>query len=564
MMQNHLRRIFMKTFSKRFSHHRVVDDTILATGLKNKNIVRNPSVAEIYEYALRPEMLVSHDARVRNSVLSNTGALVAYSGKGTGRIPKDKRVVLDETTKDVIWWGDVNMPITPLGYDINRARAIDYLNTAKRVFVIDGFASWDPMNRFTVRVICNRPYHALFMKQMLIRPSPAEIDEAFAKKPDFLIINGGEFAADPHNDSVTNETSVAVNLKKGEMAILGTQYAGEMKKGLFGVMHYYMPKRGIFSMHASANEGKKGDISILFGLSGTGKTTLSADPHRSLLGDDEHCWTESGIFNIEGGCYAKCIDLSMDTEPEIYNAIKFGSVLENIMFTEEDPREPDYHNVSITQNTRCAYPLEYIPGAKIPAVGGHPKNIFYLVCDAYGVLPPVAKLDTFQTKYHFISGYTSKVAGTEVGIKDPVATFSACYGEAFLPLHPFTYAKMLADKVEKHKSNVWLVNTGWSGGKFGVGKRMSLSVTRKILDAIHDGHLDNVEYRKSDVFGFNVPKTVPGVPDNILWPQNTWADKDAFNVELKKLAGKFQKNFVKYAEKTPKEVIEKGGPVLPQ
>jgi phosphoenolpyruvate carboxykinase (ATP) len=346
------------------------------------------------------------------------------------------------------------------------------------------------------------------------------------------------------------------------MCILGSQYAGEMKKGLFGVMHYFMPKRGILSMHASCNEGPNGDISILFGLSGTGKTTLSADPHRYLLGDDEHCWTDSGIFNIEGGCYAKVVDLSEEKEPEIYNAIKFGSILENVLFTKKNRREVDYHNVRITENTRVAYPLDYIPGAKIPAVGGHPKNIFYLVCDAYGVLPPVSKLDFFQTKYHFISGYTSKVAGTEMGITDPVATFSACYGEAFLPLHPFTYAKMLAEKVEKHKTNVWMINTGWTGGKYGRGTRMRLSYTRKMIDAIHQGHLDNVEYNKFDVFNLQVPKSVPGVPDDILWPENTWENKDEFKVELIKLAEKFNENFVKYQDETPVEVVEKGGPTL--
>lgn len=372
-----------------------------------------------------PHLKKTFDTRVRETVISSTGALVNYSGEKTGRTPKDKRVVYDELTQDKIWWGDVNKPITPHGYESNRARAMDYLNTASQVFIIDGFASWDPANRFSVRVFCNRPYHALFMKQMLIRPTPAEIDHEFEDGADFTIINGGEFPADPNNNSVTSETSVAVNLRKGEMAILGTQYAGEMKKGLFGVMHYYMPKKGILSMHASANEGPNGDISVLFGLSGTGKTTLSADPHRYLLGDDEHCWTDTGVFNIEGGCYAKAIDLSPDTEPEIFNAIKFGSVLENVLFTKDNRRKVDYHNVRLTENTRCAYPLEYIPGAKIPAVGGHPKNIFYLVCDAYGVLPPVAKLDKFQTKYHFISGYTSKVAGTEMGVTDPVATFSA-------------------------------------------------------------------------------------------------------------------------------------------
>ena len=509
-----------------------------------------------------PQLKTSCDPRVRETVICSTGALVNYSGERTGRSPKDKRCVYDDLTQDKIWWGSVNKPITPHGYDVNRARAVDFLNSRSHVFVIDGLASWDPDNRFSVRVICARPYHALFMKQMLIRPSPDEIDEEFKDGADFNIINAGEFPADIHNNSVTNETSVAVNFRRSEMCILGSQYAGEMKKGLFGVMHYFMPKRGILSMHASANEGRNGDISILFGLSGTGKTTLSADPHRYLLGDDEHCWTDKGIFNIEGGCYAKCIDLSAESEPEIYNAIKFGAILENVLFKKESRREIDYHNVRITENTRCAYPLEYIPGAKIPAIGGHPKNIFYLVCDAYGVLPPIAKLDFFQTKYHFISGYTSKVAGTEMGITDPVATFSACYGEAFLPLHPFTYAKMLAERVEKHGTNVWMINTGWTGGKYGVGTRMRLSYTRKMIDAIHNGELDNAEYRKFDVFNVQVPTHVPGIPDDVLWPQDTWEDKEAFNVELRKLAKKFQENFVKYADETPKEVIEKGGPTL--
>lgn len=544
----------------RYKHHREIDDTIRALGLTNPNIVRNPTVSEIYEYAMLPELRKSHDPRVKDTCISSTGALVNYSGLRMGRTPKDKRVVYDELTQDKIWWGDVNKPITPAGYDANRARAMDYLNTRPYVFIIDGLASWDPDNRFSVRVICNRPYHALFMKQMLIRPKPDEIDHEFEDGADFTIINGGEFPADQGNNSVTGETSVAVNLRKGEMAILGTQYAGEMKKGLFGVMHYYMPKRGIFSMHASANEGPDGDISVLFGLSGTGKTTLSADPHRALLGDDEHCWTDTGIFNIEGGCYAKCIDLSEDSEPEIYRAIKYGAILENILFKKENRREVDYHNVRLTENTRVAYPLEHINGAKIPAVGGHPKNIFFLVCDAYGVLPPIAKLDKFQTKYHFISGYTSKVAGTEVGVTDPVATFSACYGEAFLPLHPFTYAKMLAEKVEKHGSNVWLINTGWTGGKFGKGNRMRLSYTRKMIDAIHEGKLDNVEFEKFNCFGFDIPKHVPGVPDNILDPKDTWEDKNAYDVELRKLAKKFEENFEKYADETPQEVIERGGP----
>jgi len=302
-------------------------------------------------------------------------------------------------------------------------------------------------------------------------------------------LNAGEFVADPNTEQVTNETSVAVNFKEKELTILGTSYAGEMKKGLFGIMHFYMPQRGALSMHASANEGKSGDTTILFGLSGTGKTTLSADPKRSLIGDDEHVWTDKGIFNIEGGCYAKTINLSAEKEPEIWDAIKFGAILENVRYNPDEPRTANYDDVSITENTRVCYPLEHIPGAKIPALGGHPKNIIFLTCDANGVLPPVAKLTSEQTMYHFISGYTAKVAGTEVGITDPVPSFSACFGEAFLPLHPYTYAKMLAELTSKHSANVWLINTGWSGGKYGVGKRMSLKITRRILDAIHDGEL---------------------------------------------------------------------------
>ena len=398
------------------------------------------------------------------------------------------------------------------------------------------------------------------MKQMLIRGPVEEIKKDFDKKVDFTILNAGEFWADPKTETVTNQTSVNVNLKSNEIVVLGSSYAGEMKKGVFGVMHYYMPKRGVLSMHASANEGKKGDTTLLFGLSGTGKTTLSADPTRALIGDDEHVWTPEGIFNIEGGCYAKCIDLSRDNEPEIYDAIKYGAIVENIKYYPDQPRTIDYADVSITENTRAAYPLEHIPGAKIPAIGGHPKNIIFLTCDANGVLPPVAKLTKEQIMYHFISGYTAKVAGTEMGIVDPVPSFSACFGEAFLPLHPFTYAKMLAEMVEKHGASVWLMNTGWSGGKFGVGKRMSLKVTRGILDKIHEGAFDKAEYDIMPGFNLRVPKKVEGIDSNILMPVNTWSDKAGYKTQLTKLAAQFIKNFETYTDGTPKEVVEKGGP----
>lgn len=548
--------------SSRAVHFRAPDPALTSLGITNQNIVRNPTVSEIYEYAMLPELKSSFDPKVRDTRLSSTGALVNYSGKRTGRSPKDKRTVLDKHTKDRVWWGDVNMPLSPVAYEVNRARAVDYLNTRPYVFVIDGWAGWDPLYKLKCRVICNRPYHALFMKQMMIRPTPQQIEEDFKEGADVNIINGGEFHADPNTESVTNETCVSVNYSRNEIAILGSQYAGEMKKGLFGVMHYNMPQQGVLSMHASANEGIKGDVTVLFGLSGTGKTTLSADPHRKLIGDDEHCWTDHGVFNIEGGCYAKAINLSAELEPEIFNSIKFGSVLENIMFEHDQPGNVDYGNTELTENTRVAYPLEHMPNVKIPAMGGHPKNIIYLTCDAYGVLPPVAKLTREQIMYHFVSGYTAKVAGTEMGVTEPQVTFSACFGEAFLPLHPYTYAEMLADLVEKHEANVWLINTGWTGGAYGTGKRMSLKNTRSILDAIHEGEMEEASFKTLPIFNLSIPESLKAVPDQILNPRNTWTDKDAFADTCKKLGAKFIENMKKYEDKVPKEVVNMGGPTL--
>lgn len=400
------------------------------------------------------------------------------------------------------------------------------------------------------------------MKQMLIRYSKPKLNSMFLNGPDFTILNAGEFVADPLTRSLDSKTSIDVNFTNKELVILGSQYAGEMKKGVFTVMHYYMPEQGALTMHASANEGVDGSTTILFGLSGTGKTTLSADPHRALIGDDEHVWCDNGIFNIEGGCYAKCIDLSEEKEPDIFKAIKFGAVVENIQYDKKNLRTIDYHNTSITENTRTCYPLEHIPNAKIPAIGGHPKNIIFLTCDANGVLPPVSKLTFHQSKYHFISGYTAKVAGTEMGIVDPVATFSACFGEAFLPRHPYEYAKLLAEKTKKYQSNVWLVNTGWSGGKYGDGKRMSLGITRKIIDNIHSGYLEKAEFETVPGFNLQIPKQCEGVDSNILNPINTWTDKAAFKKQSIKLAGQFIENFKKYEEGTPKDVLEEGGPTL--
>ena len=407
-------------------------------------------------------------------MISTTGAYCSYSGIRTGRSPKDKRIVLDANTKNEIWWGEVNIPISPESNKMIEEIAIDYLNNRRRIFITDGYLGWDPRYRLKCRILTTRAYHALFMRNMMIVPTEEEFRRDFVdNKIDFHVFNAGEMAA-PTSSLLkgvgNNKCCVSVNLSEKRMTILGTQYAGEMKKGLFGLMHYAMPKKKVLSLHASANEGADGDTTLLFGLSGTGKTTLSADPKRKLIGDDEHCWTPDGIFNIEGGCYAKCIGLTEDKEPEIYRALKFGSVLENVMFYDNHSREVNFHDLTITENTRASYPLEFIPGAKIPAIGGHPKNVIFLTCDAFGVLPPVSKLTPEQAMYHFIAGYTAKVAGTEVGIREPVPTFSACFGAAFLPLHPTLYAEMMAEKMRKHHTTAWLINTGWTGGKYGNGK----------------------------------------------------------------------------------------------
>lgn len=514
-----------------------------------EEVKRNPSASELYEDALRYE---------RGSAISASGALIALSGAKTGRSPTDKRIVEEPTTAENIWWGSVNIKLDEHTFNINRERAIDYLNTRERLYCVDAFAGWDPEHRIKVRVICARAYHALFMQNMLIRPTKQEL-ERFGE-PDYVIYNAGRFPANRYTTGMTSQTSVDLNFARREFVILGTEYAGEMKKGIFTVMNYLMPLQGVLPMHCSATEGADGDTSILFGLSGTGKTTLSADPKRNLIGDDEHCWSGSGIFNIEGGCYAKVIDLSAEAEPDIYQALRFGAVLENVVFDHES-RKVDYSDTSITQNTRGSYPIEYIANAKIPCVGGHPKNVIMLTCDAFGVLPPVSKLDTAQAMYHFISGYTAKVAGTEMGVNEPEATFSPCFGGPFLVWHPAKYAEMLAEKLRLYGAQTWLVNTGWSGGAYGVGRRMKLSYTRAIVDAIHTGALQNVATVQDPIFGFEIPTECPNVPTELLQPRNTWADKHAYDATAKKLAQLFQKNFATYADGTNEET-RKAGPRL--
>jgi phosphoenolpyruvate carboxykinase (ATP) len=490
-------------------------------GLKHKNVLRNPSIPKLYADALAE---VPADYHTRPASVTDTGALLVYSGQKMGRVPKDKRIVREPSSEKDIWWGSVNMPLEVDSFRQNETLAINYINNKQTLYVIDGYAGWDPKYRVKVRVCCVRPYHALFMKQMLIRPSPEEIERDFKNGSDFYIFNAGEFPALKQVKGVGSTSSINVNIAEKKIVILGSQYAGEMKKGVFGVMHYLAPKQGVLSLHASANEGPNGDVTLLFGLSGTGKTTLSADPHRRLIGDDEHVWTEDGVFNIEGGCYAKAIGLTKEREPEIFDAIKFGALLENC-FYHPGTNTINYNDTTLTENTRVTYPLEHIPNVKIPAIGGHPKNILFLTCDAWGVLPPVAKLSYEQAMYHFISGYTAKVAGTEVGVKDPEATFSACFGAAFLAMHPNVYAELLGKKMQRYGATAWLINTGWTGGKFGVGKRMSLKHTRAIIDAIHDGTLNKVQYKPMPVFGVQLPTSCPNVPSEILDPKNTWSDK---------------------------------------
>ena len=516
-------------------------------GVTVTSIHRNLSPAKLYEHSIRYET---------GSSIADSGALIAYSGAKTGRSPQDKRVVRHPNSEQDVWWGPVNVPLDERGFEINRERAIDYLNTRERLYVIDAFAGWHPQHRLKIRVLCARPYHALFMRTMLIRPTIEEL--ATFGEPDFVIFNAGRFPANRLTEGMTSKTSIDLSFEEKEMVILGTEYAGEMKKGVFTLMHYLMPKQGLLSMHCSATaDAAKETSSVLFGLSGTGKTTLSADPKRRLIGDDEHVWGDDGIFNIEGGCYAKAIDLTPENEPDIFQALRFGSVLENVVF-EDEGHQVDFHDTSITQNTRGAYPIEFIPNAKVPCVAGHPTDIIFLTCDAFGVLPPVSKLTTEQAMYHFISGYTAKVAGTEMGVTEPSATFSACFGAPFLVWHPAKYAELLAVKLARHHVNVWLINTGWSGGSHGVGSRIRLKFTRAIIDAIHDGTLAGAATQADPIFGFHIVTQVPNVPSEMLIPEQTWADKSAFATTAAKLAGLFIDNFKKFESGTTPQVKAAG------
>jgi phosphoenolpyruvate carboxykinase (ATP) len=490
-----------------------------------------------------PAAQLIETALLRNEVrLAANGALVAATGARTGRSPKDKFIVDDAVTHDLVDWGRVNLAFAPENFAALLKRVLEYLRD-RELFVEDLYCGADPAYRMPIRVISEYAWHAMFAHQLFVRPTEGELA---AHTPEFTVIAGPEFEAVPERDGTRSEAFILADFTRRIVLIGGTKYAGEIKKSVFGAMNFLVPRRNVLPMHCSANIGADGATALFFGLSGTGKTTLSADPARRLIGDDEHGWSAAGIFNFEGGCYAKCIDLTEAREPEIFRAIRFGSVLENVVL---DPatREPDYTDGRLTENTRVAYPIDFIENSVVPGVGPHPRNVLFLAADAFGVLPPIARLTPEQAMYHFLSGYTAKLAGTEAGMgRDPVPEFSACFGAPFLPLAPRVYAEMLGARLKEHKTACWLVNTGWSGGKFGVGKRMSLKITRALVDAALDGRLDAVEFITEPAFGLHIPVSCPEVPAEILNPRNSWADKEAYDRQAADLAARFEANFQKF------------------
>ena len=487
--------------------------------------------------------LIEHAIRREEGVLVRSGALATTTGARTGRSPDAKFTVDEPEVHDEIWWGDVNRPVSRETFDRLQRKVADHLSD-RELYVFDGFAGADPEYQLSVRVVNEKAWHNLFAHQLFLRPRRSQLA---AHEPEFTILHAPELEADPATDGTGSTAFVLLSLTRGLILIGGTQYAGEIKKSIFTVMNWLMPHQGVLPMHCSANVGADGRTALFFGLSGTGKTTLSADPERRLIGDDEHGWSNDGVFNFEGGCYAKCIRLSPEKEPEIWAAIRFGAVVENVVYDEET-RVVDYNDDSITENTRAAYPVDFIPGAMIPGIGGHPRTIVFLTADAFGVLPPIARLSREQAMYHFISGYTAKVAGTEAGVTEPKATFSACFGSPFLPLHPTRYAEMLGKRLDQHSTAVWLVNTGWTGGPYGEGHRMELKHTRAMVSAALAGELDDVSFTRHPVFRVDVPDRVPDVPDRVLDPRATWDDGEAYDAKARQLAQLFQKNFEKFGD----------------
>ncbi len=508
--------------------------------------------AKQVNWNLSPKELVDATLNRNEGYIVDSGALVVNTGEFTGRSPKDKFVVYDENTKDSVWWGEVNNRFEANKFDALQQKMLDYL-TDKEVWVRDSYACADPKFRINLRVITETPWSNLFAYNLFLRPNEAETKDF---THDWLIINAPGFKANGKEDGTRQHNFTILNFTKKVILIGGTAYTGEIKKSIFSVLNYVLPHHHkVLAMHCSANVGAEGDTAIFFGLSGTGKTTLSADPKRKLIGDDEHGWSEKGVFNFEGGCYAKCVDLTAEKEPQIFSAIKEGSLLENIKCF-EGTKTVNFADISITENTRVSYPAHYIQNSMNPSVGGIPTNIFFLTCDAFGVLPPISKLTVGQAMYHFLSGYTAKVAGTEMGITEPTTTFSACFGRIFLPLHPTQYAELLGEKLKSHTVNVWLLNTGWVEGAYGVGNRIKLSYTRSLITAALNGELNKGTFEKSPYFNLSFPTSCNGVPSEILNPEKSWKDKAAFHDTSKKLVEKFIENFEQYKAASNEEILD--------
>lgn len=516
--------------------------------------IKNPSTIH---HNLGSGRLIEEAVKRGEGHLSRHGALIVNTGKYTGRSPNDKFTVKDAETADSVWWGKVNKPLEPGVFDKMLAKTIAYYNDRPEIFVLDCYAGTDPELRLPVRVINECAWHNLFARNMFVRIENR--DELANFKPGFTIIHAPFLEAAGADDGLNSEAFVLVNFSKRIVLIGGTKYAGEIKKSVFSVMNYLLPAKGVLPMHCSSNIGPDGDSALFFGLSGTGKTTLSADPKRKLIGDDEHGWSEAGVFNFEGGCYAKVINLSAEAEPEIYKTTQmFGTVLENVVF-DEHSREINLDDGTLTENTRASYPIEFIPNHEPSGRGGNPRTVVFLTCDAFGVLPPISRLTPEQAQYHFISGYTAKVAGTERGVKEPSATFSACFGGPFMPRHPGVYAKLLAEKIQKHGASCWLLNTGWSGGGYGVGSRMKIKHTRAMLNAALEGRLDKAEFKKHPVFGFEYAASCPDVPAEVMDPRESWADKAAYDAKAKHLSELFRNNFKQFEEGVS-EAVRNAGP----
>lgn len=499
---------------------------------------------------LPPARLVEMALAAGEGRLAAGGAMVCLTGDRTGRSPTDKYLEDTPAIHDKIDWGKVNQAMTAEQFELAERIATDHLNAQDKVFCFEGFAGADPAYRLGVRVVTEQAWHNLFASTLFIRQGTRAASGSTDWKHDWTILNAGKHkltAEEAEQFGVKGPIIIAQSLERKTVVILGTEYAGEIKKSIFYAMNFDMPEVGVFPMHCSANVATDdpSNVALFFGLSGTGKTTLSADPDRALIGDDEHGWSDKGVFNFEGGCYAKCIKLSKETEPQIWDAIKFGSVLENVVIDDET-REPDYDDGSITENTRVTYPVDFIPGAAIPSIGQHPRNVIFLTADAFGVMPPVSKLTPEQAMYYFINGYTSKLAGTEAGVTEPQPNFSACFGAPFMPRPPAEYAGMLAERIKKHDANVWLLNTGWTGGPYGVGSRFKLGYTRAMVSAILSGELAKAQYVEHEVLGLHMPTAVPGVPQEVLHPRNTWKDGKAYDEKARDLARRFRENDTKY------------------